>query len=152
MVTRLSPGVVGLTFVINKFRIVKLTTKDQFIIAYGGLRGAIAFSLVYLLDSTHFARRDMFLTATITVIFFTVFVQVSVYRSLFFYCHRLLKDGLVYGSGFIFFGGEALSNGAVVTALRHASAVVEKVTRFTLVCNDSYCNVMLSVFVETVLK
>ncbi|XP_037532741.1 Na(+)/H(+) exchanger beta [Nematolebias whitei] len=68
-------GVVSLTFVINKFRIVKLTTKDQFIIAYGGLRGAIAFSLGFLLDPNHFPKRDMFLTAIITVIFFTVFVQ-----------------------------------------------------------------------------
>uniref|UniRef100_A0A668A8T2 Sodium/hydrogen exchanger n=1 Tax=Myripristis murdjan TaxID=586833 RepID=A0A668A8T2_9TELE len=68
-------GVVGLTYVINKFRIVKLTTKDQFIVAYGGLRGAIAFSLGFLLDPAHFAMREMFLTAIITVIFFTVFVQ-----------------------------------------------------------------------------
>ncbi|KAM6967432.1 Na(+)/H(+) exchanger beta isoform 2-T2 [Aplochiton taeniatus] len=68
-------GVVGLTYVINKFRIIKLTTKDQFIIAYGGLRGAIAFSLGYLLDNDHFPMRTMFLTAIITVIFFTVFVQ-----------------------------------------------------------------------------
>uniref|UniRef100_UPI003AAC92DC Na(+)/H(+) exchanger beta isoform X1 n=1 Tax=Centroberyx gerrardi TaxID=166262 RepID=UPI003AAC92DC len=68
-------GVVGLTYVINKFRIVKLTTKDQFIIAYGGLRGAIAFSLCYLLRKDHFPMREMFLTAIITVIFFTVFVQ-----------------------------------------------------------------------------
>ncbi|KAI3361263.1 hypothetical protein L3Q82_013440 [Scortum barcoo] len=68
-------GVVGLTYVINKFRIVKLTTKDQFIIAYGGLRGAIAFSLGFLLNKDHFAMREMFLTAIITVIFFTVFVQ-----------------------------------------------------------------------------
>uniref|UniRef100_A0A672ZYN9 Sodium/hydrogen exchanger n=1 Tax=Sphaeramia orbicularis TaxID=375764 RepID=A0A672ZYN9_9TELE len=68
-------GVVGLTYVINKFRIVKLTTKDQFIIAYGGLRGAIAFSLGFLLDRDVFPKRDLFLTAIITVIFFTVFVQ-----------------------------------------------------------------------------
>ncbi|KAM3872699.1 sodium/hydrogen exchanger 1 [Diretmus argenteus] len=68
-------GVVGLTYVINKFRIVKLTTKDQFIVAYGGLRGAIAFSLGYLLDEDLFPKREMFLTAIITVIFFTVFVQ-----------------------------------------------------------------------------
>ncbi|XP_043972451.1 sodium/hydrogen exchanger 1 isoform X3 [Gambusia affinis] len=65
-------GVVGLTFIINNFRIVKLTTKDQFIIAYGGLRGAIAFSLGFLLHSEH---KNIFLTAIITVIFFTVFVQ-----------------------------------------------------------------------------
>uniref|UniRef100_A0A672HR57 Sodium/hydrogen exchanger n=1 Tax=Salarias fasciatus TaxID=181472 RepID=A0A672HR57_SALFA len=68
-------GVVGLTYIINKFRIVKLTTKDQFIVAYGGLRGAIAFSLCYLLDKDHFPLRELFLTAIITVIFFTVFVQ-----------------------------------------------------------------------------
>ncbi|KAI9524092.1 Sodium/hydrogen exchanger 1 [Dissostichus eleginoides] len=68
-------GVVGLTYVINKFRIVKLTTKDQFIIAYGGLRGAIAFSLGFLLDNKLFPMREMFLTAIITVVFFTVFVQ-----------------------------------------------------------------------------
>ncbi|KAM8977422.1 sodium/hydrogen exchanger 1 [Pelodytes ibericus] len=74
-------GVLGLTWVINKFRIVKLTPKDQFIIAYGGLRGAIAFSLGYLLDSDHFPR-EMFLTAIITVIFFTVFVQGMTIRPL----------------------------------------------------------------------
>ncbi|KAF7655942.1 hypothetical protein LDENG_00048130 [Lucifuga dentata] len=68
-------GVVGLTCMINKFRIVKLTTKDQFIIAYGGLRGAIAFSLGFLLKREHFPKKDLFLTAIITVIFFTVFVQ-----------------------------------------------------------------------------
>ncbi|XP_059364540.1 sodium/hydrogen exchanger 1-like [Carassius carassius] len=75
-------GVIGLTFVINKFRIVKLTSKDQFIIAYGGLRGAIAFSLVYLLKCEHFPRKNMFLTAIITVIFFTVFVQGMTIRPL----------------------------------------------------------------------
>lgn len=75
-------GVIGLTFVINKFRIVKLTTKDQFIVAYGGLRGAIAFSLVYLLNTDHFPMRNMFLTAIITVIFFTVFVQGMTIRPL----------------------------------------------------------------------
>lgn len=70
-------GVVGLTFIINKFRIIKLTKKDQFIVAYGGLRGAIAFSLGFLLTDTE--KKDMFLTAIITVIFFTVFVQVRAF-------------------------------------------------------------------------
>ncbi|XP_044143978.1 sodium/hydrogen exchanger 1 [Bufo gargarizans] len=72
-------GVISLTWFINKFRIVKLTSKDQFIIAYGGLRGAIAFSLGYLLHSNN---REMFLTAIITVIFFTVFVQGMTIRPL----------------------------------------------------------------------
>uniref|UniRef100_A0A8C6UMA3 Sodium/hydrogen exchanger n=1 Tax=Neogobius melanostomus TaxID=47308 RepID=A0A8C6UMA3_9GOBI len=68
-------GVIGLTYLMNKVRIVKLTTKDQFIIAYGGLRGAIAFSLGFLLNEEHFPQKKMFLTAIITVVFFTVFVQ-----------------------------------------------------------------------------
>ncbi|XP_047460249.1 Na(+)/H(+) exchanger beta-like isoform X2 [Mugil cephalus] len=73
-------GVIGLTFIINKFRIVKLTKKDQFIVAYGGLRGAIAFSLGFLLTDSKMKR--MFLTAIITVIFFTVFVQGMTIRPL----------------------------------------------------------------------
>uniref|UniRef100_A0A665TEM6 Sodium/hydrogen exchanger n=1 Tax=Echeneis naucrates TaxID=173247 RepID=A0A665TEM6_ECHNA len=73
-------GVIGLTYVINKFRIVKLTKKDQFIVAYGGLRGAIAFSLGFLLTNSQV--KHMFLTAIITVIFFTVFVQGMTIRPL----------------------------------------------------------------------
>uniref|UniRef100_A0A3B4AIY6 Sodium/hydrogen exchanger n=1 Tax=Periophthalmus magnuspinnatus TaxID=409849 RepID=A0A3B4AIY6_9GOBI len=73
-------GVIGLTYIINKFRIVKLTKKDQFIVAYGGLRGAIAFSLGFLL--TNDDLKHMFLTAIITVIFFTVFVQGMTIRPL----------------------------------------------------------------------
>lgn len=63
---------------------VKLSGKDQFIVAYGGLRGAIAFSLVFLLSGDDFAMKNMFLTAIITVIFFTVFVQVTKSKSLEF--------------------------------------------------------------------
>lgn len=73
-------GVIGLTFIINKFRIVKLTKKDQFIVAYGGLRGAIAFSLGFLLTNSEI--KYLFLTAIITVIFFTVFVQGMTIRPL----------------------------------------------------------------------
>lgn len=54
---------------------MKLTKKDQFIVAYGGLRGAIAFSLGYLVSNSDI--KHLFLTAIITVIFFTVFVQVT---------------------------------------------------------------------------
>ncbi|XP_062889880.1 sodium/hydrogen exchanger 1 [Mobula hypostoma] len=73
-------GVLGLSLVLNRFRIVKLTPKDQFIISYGGLRGAIAFSLGYLLNKNF--PRCMFLTAIITLIFFTVFVQGMTIRPL----------------------------------------------------------------------
>ncbi|XP_048059439.1 sodium/hydrogen exchanger 1b [Megalobrama amblycephala] len=70
-------GVIGLTYIINKYRMVKLSGKDQFIVAYGGLRGAIAFSLAFLLSSS-----SVVLTAIITVIFFTVFVQGMTIRPL----------------------------------------------------------------------
>ena len=53
------------------------TFKDQFIIAYGGLRGAICFALVFLLPSSVFPRKKLFITAAIVVIFFTVFILVS---------------------------------------------------------------------------
>ncbi|XP_062853750.1 sodium/hydrogen exchanger 1b [Trichomycterus rosablanca] len=75
-------GVVGLSFIMNKFRMVKLTGKDQFIVAYGGLRGAIAFSLAFLLPSERFPMKNMFLTSIITLIFFTVFVQGMTIRPL----------------------------------------------------------------------
>ncbi|XP_077199686.1 sodium/hydrogen exchanger 2 [Paroedura picta] len=67
-------GVFALTQIINLFRTIPLTFKDQFIIAYGGLRGAICFSLVFLLPSAVFPRKKLFITAAIVVIFFTVFI------------------------------------------------------------------------------
>lgn len=70
-------GVFVLTQVINWFRTIPLTFKDQFIIAYGGLRGAICFALVFLLPAAVFPRKKLFITAAIVVIFFTVFILVS---------------------------------------------------------------------------
>ncbi|XP_072477832.1 sodium/hydrogen exchanger 2 isoform X2 [Notamacropus eugenii] len=68
-------GVFVLTQIINWFRTIPLTFKDQFIIAYGGLRGAICFALVFLLPAAVFPRKKLFITAAIVVIFFTVFIQ-----------------------------------------------------------------------------
>ena len=47
------------------------------IMSYGGLRGAIAFALALILDETKIARKKEFVTATIAVVFFTVFIQVN---------------------------------------------------------------------------
>ncbi|XP_036069953.1 sodium/hydrogen exchanger 2 [Oryzias melastigma] len=66
-------GVLLLTSVVNKLRRNAVTFRDQFIIAYGGLRGAICFSLVFLIDD--FPKKKLFITTTIVVILFTVFVQ-----------------------------------------------------------------------------
>nr|XP_015207281.1 PREDICTED: sodium/hydrogen exchanger 2-like isoform X1 [Lepisosteus oculatus] len=66
-------GVLFLTALVNRLRRNPVTFKDQFIIAYGGLRGAICFSLVFLIDD--FPKKRLFITTTIVVILFTVFVQ-----------------------------------------------------------------------------
>ncbi|XP_029462410.1 sodium/hydrogen exchanger 2-like isoform X2 [Rhinatrema bivittatum] len=66
-------GVMVLTFIMNKMYMNSITSKDQFIIAYGGLRGAICFSLVFLLP--HFSRKKLFIATTTVVILFTVFIQ-----------------------------------------------------------------------------
>ena len=44
--------------------------------AYGGLRGAIAFALAILIQEDKFPDKELFVTATILVVMFTVFVQV----------------------------------------------------------------------------
>jgi len=42
--------------------------------AYGGLRGAVGFSLVYILDPGN-KMKNIFLTSTLLIVFFTVFFQ-----------------------------------------------------------------------------
>ena len=71
-------GVVLLTELANYFRLHQLNRVEKFVMSYGGLRGAIAFALVLLIDPQHVPRQPLFVTATITVVFFTVFVQVYV--------------------------------------------------------------------------
>ncbi|KAM3934034.1 sodium/hydrogen exchanger 4 [Leptodactylus fuscus] len=64
-----------LFFIINHFRTYPFSYKDQLIIAYSGLRGASSFSLVFLLPVLLFPRKKMFITSTIVVIYFTVFIM-----------------------------------------------------------------------------
>lgn len=70
-------GVIILTYFANLIRVVKLTKVDQFIMAYGGLRGAIAFALAVLLDSGHFKHRRLFITSTVVVVYFTNIAMVT---------------------------------------------------------------------------
>lgn len=44
--------------------------------SYGGLRGAVAFALVVLLDAEKVKAKDYFVATTIVVVFFTVMFQV----------------------------------------------------------------------------
>uniref|UniRef100_A0ABD2XJA0 Sodium/hydrogen exchanger n=2 Tax=Trichogramma TaxID=7490 RepID=A0ABD2XJA0_9HYME len=68
-------GVIVLTGIANQFRLHKLNKVDKFVMSYGGLRGAVAFALVLLIDPNHVPLQPMFVTTTITVIYFTVFIQ-----------------------------------------------------------------------------
>lgn len=67
-------GILVLTQIINPFRTIHFTYKDQFGLAYGGLRGAICFALAFTLPDT-INRRTLFVTASIAIIIFTVFIQ-----------------------------------------------------------------------------
>ncbi|KAF4087233.1 hypothetical protein AMELA_G00093250 [Ameiurus melas] len=67
-------GILVLTQIINPFRTIPFNYKDQFGLAYGGLRGAITFALVFTLPET-ILRKKLFVTTCIVVILFTVFIQ-----------------------------------------------------------------------------
>ncbi|XP_023244345.1 Na(+)/H(+) exchanger beta-like [Centruroides sculpturatus] len=67
-------GVMLLTAVANHFRLHRLNRVEQFIMAYGGLRGAVAFALV-LVVSNEGPTKDMMVTTVIALVYFTVFVQ-----------------------------------------------------------------------------
>ncbi|XP_063294875.1 sodium/hydrogen exchanger 5 isoform X1 [Pelobates fuscus] len=68
-------GVVLQTFVLNRFRLLPLDKIDQVVMSYGGLRGAVAFALVILLDDAKVKAKDYFVATTIVVVFFTVMFQ-----------------------------------------------------------------------------
>ena len=44
--------------------------------AYGGLRGAVGFSLVDMIDDEKVPLKNMFVTTTLMVVMFTIFFQV----------------------------------------------------------------------------
>ncbi|XP_005858812.1 PREDICTED: sodium/hydrogen exchanger 4 [Myotis brandtii] len=68
-------SVFALFYVSNRFRTFPFSIKDQCIIFYSGVRGAGSFSLAFLLPLSLFPRKKMFVTATLVVIYFTVFIQ-----------------------------------------------------------------------------
>lgn len=68
-------GVIILTALANKFRLHQLSKVEKFVMSYGGLRGAVAFALVLLIDPSAVPLQPMFMTTTIAVVYFTVFIQ-----------------------------------------------------------------------------
>uniref|UniRef100_A0A0K0F255 Sodium/hydrogen exchanger n=1 Tax=Strongyloides venezuelensis TaxID=75913 RepID=A0A0K0F255_STRVS len=61
-------------WVLNKYKKEKFSIVDQFVLSYSGLRGAIAYGVVVSLPD-NIAAKNMFITATIVEIYFSVFVQ-----------------------------------------------------------------------------
>ncbi|XP_038179797.1 sodium/hydrogen exchanger 3 [Arvicola amphibius] len=68
-------GVVLQTWILNRYRMVQLETIDQVVMSYGGLRGAVAYALVVLLDETKVKEKKLFVSTTLIVVFFTVIFQ-----------------------------------------------------------------------------
>ncbi|KAG7468301.1 hypothetical protein MATL_G00141600 [Megalops atlanticus] len=64
-----------LIFILVFRAIVPLDKIDQVVMSYGGLRGAVAFALVVLLDKDQVKAKDYFVAATIAAVFFTVMFQ-----------------------------------------------------------------------------
>ena len=59
----------------NRFRLHKLSGIEQFIMAYGGLRGAVAFALVMVIDEHLIPTKKMMVNTVIALVYFTVFLQ-----------------------------------------------------------------------------
>uniref|UniRef100_A0AC35UHI3 Na_H_Exchanger domain-containing protein n=1 Tax=Rhabditophanes sp. KR3021 TaxID=114890 RepID=A0AC35UHI3_9BILA len=66
-----------LTGFVNKYRSDKLSTVDKLIISYSGIRGAIAYGMVKILDGSAHSSKSLFITTTVIIICFTTFVQGS---------------------------------------------------------------------------
>ncbi|KAL9870294.1 LOW QUALITY PROTEIN: sodium/hydrogen exchanger 3 [Geothlypis trichas] len=67
-------GVVIQTWILNRYRTVQLEIIDQGM-SYGGLRGAVAFALVALLDGDKVREKSCFVSTTIMLCFCTVIFQ-----------------------------------------------------------------------------
>ncbi|CAG0879943.1 unnamed protein product [Cyprideis torosa] len=65
-------SVFSLTALMNRRRIRTVDCREQFVMAYGGLRGAVGFSLVASLDESIFEHKQLFVTTLLVVIMFTV--------------------------------------------------------------------------------
>ena len=65
---------------VNIWRKEKIEKKEQFIMAIGGLRGAVGFSLAQVM-SEKFWYRDLFVSTALVMVLFTVFLQGGTIKS-----------------------------------------------------------------------
>ncbi|KAF1746692.1 hypothetical protein GCK72_023149 [Caenorhabditis remanei] len=71
-----------LSWVANKWRMQKISLRDQTIMAFGGLRGAICFGLVLTIDGEVVPAKPIMISTTLIVIVFTVFIQGTMIKPL----------------------------------------------------------------------
>lgn len=50
---------------------------DQVIMSYGGLRGAVAYGLAAMLDGSKIKEKNLMISTTLIVVYFTVILQVT---------------------------------------------------------------------------
>uniref|UniRef100_A0A672SWU6 Sodium/hydrogen exchanger n=1 Tax=Sinocyclocheilus grahami TaxID=75366 RepID=A0A672SWU6_SINGR len=68
-------GVFLLTWMLNKFRLVPIEVIDQVVMSYGGLRGAVAYGLAAMLDEDKIPEKNLMISTTLIVVYFTVILQ-----------------------------------------------------------------------------
>lgn len=76
-----SAGTFFLTWILNRYRLVPIGFIDQVIMSYGGLRGAVAYGLAVLLDENKIKEKNLMLSTTLIVVYFTVILQVRNFLS-----------------------------------------------------------------------
>lgn len=69
-------SVFSLTYIANRYiqRVRMINFEEQLLMAYGGLRGAIAFSLALMLEENHVKHARIFTTTSLFIVLFTVFI------------------------------------------------------------------------------
>jgi len=131
---------------VNIRRLDKITLKEQFIMAYGGLRGAVGFSLAVVLKENVWYR-DLFVTTALIMVFFTVFLQGGTIKFLVKHLEIELQDkkdpkiGLDIQvkvmedvtEGIVAVCGKNKARGAIVNQV----SVVDKSLRKVLIHDDS---------------
>ncbi|XP_043073663.1 sodium/hydrogen exchanger 3.2 [Puntigrus tetrazona] len=68
-------GVFFLNWVLNQSRLIPIDLTDQFVMGYGGLRGAVAYGLAASLDEKKIPEKNLMLGTTLIVVYFTVILQ-----------------------------------------------------------------------------
>ncbi|XP_039534869.1 sodium/hydrogen exchanger 3.1 isoform X1 [Pimephales promelas] len=68
-------GVFLFTWLLNKFRLVPIEVIDQVVMSYGGLRGAVAYGLAAMLDKDKIPEKNLMISTTLVVVYFTVIIQ-----------------------------------------------------------------------------